>query len=256
MRVSEKLWKTAISELFQVVFSSTTAVHMLLGQYVCSSIRSPFPGTICTGTYYFSTLFTCYFYWTVINDVERKYLCYTGSWNDVQFPDEISKYVDASDTEELRTLVEQIEQDEDTKLTREASLKICRVIARCKEYLRENSRTAKLWIQYLHYVINTVKQFISAGCTGNWQNYLMVVRQMLILFSSTVHFQNAKSARFYLQLIDELPIDFPWLHNLFQQGYYAIKRSDRYWARLLTDLAIEMSLMRTVKSCERLKCWI
>ena len=62
----------------------------------------------------------------------------------MQFPDEIPKYVDASDIEELRTLVEQIEQDKDTKLTREASLKICRVIARCKEYLRENSRTAKL----------------------------------------------------------------------------------------------------------------
>ena len=62
----------------------------------------------------------------------------------MQFPDEISKYVDASDIEELRTLVEQIEQDKDTKLTREASLKICRVIAMCKEYLRENSRTAKL----------------------------------------------------------------------------------------------------------------
>ena len=56
-------------------------------------------------------------------DVERKYLCYTGNSNDKQFPDEISKYVDANDIEELHTQVEQPEQDKDTTLTSEASLK-------------------------------------------------------------------------------------------------------------------------------------
>ena len=89
--------------------------------------------------------------------IERKYLCYAGNSKDEQFPDEISKYIDANDIEELRTLVEQIEQDKHTTLTNEASLKFCRAIARCKKYLLENSRTAKL--QYIHY-INIVKQFI------------------------------------------------------------------------------------------------
>ena len=93
-----------------------------------------------------------------------------------------------------------------------------------------------------------MKQFIRAERTGNWQNHLMVVRQMLNLFSATTHFQYAKSARLYLQLMDELPIDFPWLYNLFQQGYYTIRKSDRFWAGLWTDLVIEQSLMRTAKS--------
>ena len=151
-------------------------------------------------------------------DVERKYLCYTRNSNDKLFPDEISKYVDADYIEELHTLVEQIEQDKDTTLTSEASLKFCRTIARCKQYLSENSRSAKLlMIQYIHY-INIAKQFIRAGRTGNWQNYLKVVCQILNLFSATAHFQHAKSARLYLQLMDEPPIDFPWLYNLFQQG--------------------------------------
>ena len=48
-----------------------------------------------------------------------------------------------------------------------------------------------------------MKQFIPAGRTGNWQNYLMVVRQILNLFSATAHFQYAKSARLHLQLMDE-----------------------------------------------------
>ena len=73
-------------------------------------------------------------------------------------------------------------------------------------------------------------------------------RQMLNLYSATAHFQYAKSARLYLQLMDELPIDFPWLYNLFQQGYYTIRRSERFWAGLWTDLVIEQSLMRTAKS--------
>ena len=131
------------------------------------------------------------------NDVERKDSCYTDNPNDEQFPDEISKYVNASDIDELHTLVEQIGQDKDTTLTSEASLKFCRAIGRCKEYLSEDSRTAKLWIQYIHST-NTVKQLIRAGRTGSWQNCLMVIRQILNLFSATVHFQYAKSARLYL----------------------------------------------------------
>ena len=94
-----------------------------------------------------------------IYDVDRKYLCYSGNSNDEQFPDEISKYLDANDIEELRTLVEQIEQNKDTTMTSETSLKFCRAIARSKENLSENSLTAKLWIQHIHY-INIVKQFI------------------------------------------------------------------------------------------------
>ena len=93
-------------------------------------------------------------------DVERKYLywykiifiLYTGNSNGKQFPDEISKYVDASGIAELHTLVEQIKQDKDTALTSEASLKFCRAIAKCKEYLSEYSRTAKLLMQYIHYI--------------------------------------------------------------------------------------------------------
>ena len=52
------------------------------------------------------------------------------------------------------------------------------------------------------------------------------------LFLVRSHFEYAKFARLYLQLMDELPIDFPWLHNLLQQGYYAIRRFGRFWTGL------------------------
>ena len=209
MGVSEKVWNRT-SELFQVVYTSATAVHMFSGQayvialrahFLVQSIRAPIIFQFISPLSLIEQLSTY--------DVERKYLCYTGNSNDKQFPDEISKYVDANDIEELHTLVEQIEQDKDTTLTSKASLKFCRAIARCKEYLSENSRTAKLLIQYILY-INIVKQFIRAGCTGNWQNYLMVVRQILNLFSVTAYFQYVKFARLYLQLMDELQLIFQY----------------------------------------------
>ena len=86
-------------------------------------------------------------------------------------------------------------------------------------------------MQCFHY-INIVKQFVRAERTGNRQNYLMVVHQMLKPFSVTAHFPYAKYARVYLQQMDELPIDFPWLYNFFQKGYYAIRRSDQFWAEI------------------------
>ena len=50
--------------------------------------------------------------------------------NDKQFPDQISKYVDTNDIEELSTLVAQIEQNKDTTLTSETCIKFCRAIDR------------------------------------------------------------------------------------------------------------------------------
>ena len=87
-------------------------------------------------------------------------ICYAGNSHNEQFPDEISKYRDANDIKDLHTLAEQIEKkNKDTTLTSETSLKFCRGIARCKEYLSETSHTAKLWIQYIHFIY-IVKQFI------------------------------------------------------------------------------------------------
>ena len=77
-----------------------------------------------------------------------------------------------------------------------------------QKHSSENSRTTQLWIQYIHY-INIFKQFIRAQSMGNWQRHLMFFRQMLNLFSAPAHFQYVKSARLYLQLMDELPIGFP-----------------------------------------------
>ena len=42
--------------------------------------------------------------------------------------------------------------------------------------------------------------------------------------------------------------DHPVVHDLFQAGYHVVRRIDRYWDGLSTDLVIEQVLMRSVKS--------
>jgi len=57
-----------------------------------------------------------------------------------------------------------------------------------------------------------------------------------------------KSLYIYLQRLAQLSIQHPEVHHQFQNGYHVVRRSDRYWAGLSTDLLIEQVLMRSVKT--------
>ena len=118
-----------------------------------------------------------------------------------------------------------------------------------KKILAESLLTAKLWLQYTQYV-EVLKLFIRAERIGNWSLHLVAVTNMLNLFAATGHIINyAKSARFYLQLMQNLPNDHPWLHQCFiNKGFHTIRRSNRFWAGLWTDLVIEQVMMRSIKS--------
>ena len=72
---------------------------------------------------------------------------------------------------------------------------------------------------------------------------------MLNLFAATGHINYAKSARFYLQLMQDLPREHHWLHQCFiNEGFHTVRRSNRFWAGLWTDLVIEQVMMRSIKS--------
>ena len=52
-----------------------------------------------------------------------------------------------------------------------------------------------------------------------------------------------------MKLMLELPKGFPWLHEMFvNQGFHAVRRSNRYWAGLWTGLVINQVMMRSIKS--------
>lgn len=117
-----------------------------------------------------------------------------------------------------------------------------------KKELSGMSRTAKLWIQYMQYVEH-LKAFVRAERTGNWNLHLFAVSKMLNLFAATGHNNYVKSTRLYLQLMLELPDSYPWLHGKFiESGLHTVRRSNRFWAAISTDLAIEQVMMKSVKS--------
>jgi hypothetical protein len=126
--------------------------------------------------------------------------------------------------------------------------KLDHCLQKYKELLAERSPTAKLWLQYIEYV-ETLKVFIRAERTGDWNLHLVAITKMLNLFAATGHINYAKSARLYLQLMLELRTDYPWLYHCFQeQGFHTVRRSNRFWAGLWTDLTIEQVMMRSIKS--------
>ena len=113
--------------------------------------------------------------------------------------------------------------------------------------LSSKSRTAKLWFLYLRY-IRTLKKFIFAERTCNWLLHLEATSEMLNLFAAAGHGNYAKSARLYLQKMEELPENHPWLYQHFMEGKHAVTRTGDHWTAVPTDMCVEQELMRKLKS--------
>ena len=117
-----------------------------------------------------------------------------------------------------------------------------------KDELSSQSRTAKLWLQFLSHV-ETIRMFIRAERLSDWSLHELATSRMLNLFAATGHHNYAKCGRLYLQMIQELPETHPWLYEQFAvNGCHTVHRSDRPWTGIWTDLGIEQILMRSLKS--------
>ena len=65
------------------------------------------------------------------------------------------------------------------------------------------------------------------------------------VFAAAGHNYYTKSAYIYLQIMKDLPQTHPIVHEHF---LHVVRRSNRYWAGLSTDLIIEQVLMRSLKT--------
>ena len=111
-----------------------------------------------------------------------------------------------------------------------------------------SSRTAKLWLLYMQH-IRTIKMFIMPERTVNLSLHLVSVERMLKLFAAPGHNNYANCACIYLQLMQDLPIEHPWLHEQFAtHGYQTVRSSDRYWRGLYTDLVTVQTMMISLKT--------
>ena len=143
------------------------------------------------------------------------------------------------DVKELEKLYDELgDKDLDsTKIDDVPSLrKLRRIPETHKEEIAKQSRTAKLWVQYMDYV-DVIKMFIRAERTGDWDKHLVATEKMLNLYAATGHYHYAKSARLYLQRMLKLKDNYPWLYQKLKENWYhCVRRTNKFWAGLWTDL--------------------
>ena len=111
----------------------------------------------------------------------------------------------------------------------------------------KHNKTSALWFQYMDMVL-IIQQFIRAERTRDWIFRLKTLKEMLPYFAASGHNLYLKSAHIYLQKMMKLEEVNPDVYQQFLNGFHCIKRSDRYWAGLSTDLTIEQVLMKSLKT--------
>ena len=97
-------------------------------------------------------------------------------------------------------------------------------------------------------MIELMCTFIKAERIGNFLLHLSAIFDMLPYFAASGHYLYAKSAYLYLQQMQNISVTHPATYQSFKDGYNVVRRSDKFWAGIGTDLMIEQELMRSVKS--------
>ena len=108
-------------------------------------------------------------------------------------------------------------------------------------------RVAKLWIQYIE-MVDILRNFIRAERLGDWLLHRQCLFDMLPSLAASGPNLYVKSLHIYLQDMFELESKHPEVYKHFLNGHHVVRRSDRLWAGISTDLAIEQCLMRAVKT--------
>ena len=82
---------------------------------------------------------------------------------------------------------------------------------------------------------------------GMWEIHILAMYILLYLAASG-HNLYTKSIHIYLQEMSKLQETSPEVFRHFCRGLHVVRRSNRYWAGLSSDLVIEQVLMRSMKT--------
>ena len=154
-----------------------------------------------------------------------------------------------SDLDTMTCMLDQLMLDEislETVAESQSLTKVRELTENMKNSLK-CSRTASLWLQYMD-MIDILRKFLRAERLGDWQLHLQAVSEMLPFMAAAGHNLYTKSLRLYIQRMIDLESSHPEIYQSFQSGLHVVRRSDRLWAGLSTDLVIEQVLMRSMKS--------
>jgi len=99
-------------------------------------------------------------------------------------------------------------------------------------------RTSNLWFQFMD-MVDFLRRFIKAERIGDWKLHLNSINEMLPYLAAAGHNNCVKSARVYLQQMNDIEVKHPDVSALCKSGYHVIRRSDRFWAGISSDTMIE-----------------
>lgn len=219
--IGEVMKGSGLKDLFEQIYPENSINHIMSGKAVSRALRAHFLTDAALKSLLLSLVKLDH-----SEDIDRLDVLLHGLFNGEQQP-----------------TMEQI----DVFLDSEPVNRVNAALIGLRRELVQRSRTAQLWFQYME-CIDIIKRFILAERTSNWTLHIQATMQMLNIFAAAGHINYAKSARLYVQQMQSLSSTHPWLHKLFMNGKHAVRRSNRYWSGLWSDLVIEQTLMRTVKS--------
>ena len=113
--------------------------------------------------------------------------------------------------------------------------------------LSGHSTTSKQWLNYQQ-MLGVARELIEANRTGSWEMHLHAISDCLLIFAAAGHPNYLKSGYLYLQKMNSLETENPSVYQKFMNGFHVIRRSNQYWAGLSSDLVIEQTLVRSLKS--------
>ena len=251
---------SGLKQLLEVVYAANTVDHMLTGKAVCRAIRGHFLIDDTLNAMLISQIFNIQLPEQVPSETPEDIENIDNHTSDINTIATTSKkncnVQSSGDKQQLEEELFHAEELYEALTIGEVDIDYVRndsiisilenKIGRKKDEISK-SRTAKLWLQYMA-MLDILRRFLKAERTGNWKLHLQSVKEMLPYFAAAGHNLYVKSAYMYLQQMGKLETDHPDVYRAFNKGYHVVRRSDRFWAGLSSDLVIEQVLMKSVKS--------
>lgn len=210
---------TGLKEILGVIYGENAITHMMTGKSVQRAFRGHLLVDKCLSHMILSEM---------LNDDPQ-----------------LAAVVAAS--EEMYTELSMGDIELETVLTSETLIQVSNELEKRKMDLGSNSQTSKLWLNYQR-MVKVARTLIMAERTGSWLMHLHAVSDCLPIFATAGHFNYLKSAYLYVQEMGQLHETNPDVYRKFENGLHVVRRSNQSWAGLSSDLVIEQTLMRSLKT--------
>ena len=114
--------------------------------------------------------------------------------------------------------------------------------------LENKGPTSQLWLRYFK-LICLLQRYIDAESSGDVESHIKIVQLMTSFLFASGHHLYAKACILYIQQLLNLKeiMDIVEYDKFCKKGFHTIRRSNRFWCGVWSDMTIEQVLMRAIK---------